>query len=220
MVKPTTGSNYGGDKMSKPTEVKPEQSIEKISAKVAGIKSREYPNFPQSYSGGNMPMSIQSKFQWERQRLSEDFNQKWRNWRAQWIKDQTLHPAEPLHVKALEHEFYNPIRRAMRVPLNLFELQVAKITGPARANIIRRCTAVGIATYVTGLWLYYLFKYRQRTWEDSSRSGWPMIWTARERVLPGDPAYPNVGIKFEKQEFADLGFSSRKVLLFKEPNTN
>ena len=220
MVKLTDGS-HGGDKPSKPTEVKTSSvDVEKISARAAAAKAREYPNFPSSSTGGVMPMSIRSRFEHERQRLSEDFTDKWRKWRAQWVKDQTLHPSEPIHVEALERELYNPIRRAYRAPWNWFERKLTNYVSHHRANVIRRTITYGIGVYGITFWLYYMAKYKQRTWEDGSRSAWPMLIFAREKVLPGDPAYPSVGYKFKKQEFADLGFSERKALRFKEPNEN
>lgn len=96
-------------------------SLEKLFGKIKSSKAREYPTWPSSETGGVMPMSIESRFANERERLGPDFNHKWRKWRAQYLKDQELHPQEPFKVPELYKELNNPIRRFYKAPWNYFE---------------------------------------------------------------------------------------------------
>lgn len=85
--------------------------------------SNANPPFPASKTGGVIPMSIESRFRNERARLSDDFSDKWRKWRVQFLKDQELHPTEPRHVLQLQKEITNPIRRLYQKPLNWLETE-------------------------------------------------------------------------------------------------
>jgi len=98
-----------------------QSSLQKLLGKIKISKSREFPTWPSSETGGVMPMSIESRFAKERERLGPDFNEKWRRWRAQYLKDQELHPKEPFKVPELYKELNNPIRRFYKAPWNYFE---------------------------------------------------------------------------------------------------
>lgn len=94
--------------------------------RIYGIKSREVPPFPASPTGGVTPMSLRTRFQQERARLGPDFTEKWRKWRVQWIKDQALHPLEPVYSEALDKGRLNVFRRAWRYPWNKLEIFLGK----------------------------------------------------------------------------------------------
>ena len=98
--------------------------IQKLLAKIKTSKSREYPKWPSSDTGGVMPMSIESRFANERERLGPDFNEKWRKYRAQYLKDRELHHSEPFHVPELYNELNNPIRRFYKAPFNYLEKNI------------------------------------------------------------------------------------------------
>lgn len=100
--------------------------LEEITSRLYGIKSREVPPFPASYHGGVTPMTLRTRFQNERARLGPDFTEKWRKWRIQWIKDQALHPLEPVFSKENEKARMNPFRRAFRWPGNQFQIFLGK----------------------------------------------------------------------------------------------
>jgi len=95
--------------------------LKKIYARAAAQHFEEIPKYPTSYTAGVMPMSITGRFANERERLGPDFNQTERQWRTKWISDQELHPSEPFEVKQLYYEYYNPLRRFYRKPLDLLE---------------------------------------------------------------------------------------------------
>jgi NADH dehydrogenase (ubiquinone) 1 beta subcomplex subunit 6 len=62
-------------------------------------------------------MSITGRVERERERLTGMSTEE-RAWRKKWLKDQILSPSEPRYVRALEKDYYNPIRRAYRFPLD------------------------------------------------------------------------------------------------------
>lgn len=64
----------------------------------------------------------------------------------------------------------------------------------------------------------YFMRYHGQTWEVGSRLRFH-TFGSRQKVLPGDPAYPFVGDK-EKDDYYDLGFKKRKVLLYKPEEHN
>lgn len=69
-------------------------------------------------AAGTKPMSIAGRVLRERERLS-GMSPEERAWRKQWLKDQVLSPNEPRYIHELEKEYYNPIRRLYRAPLNI-----------------------------------------------------------------------------------------------------
>lgn len=80
---------------------------------------------------GVKPMSITGRMVRERERLT-DMTPTERAWRQKWLKDQVISPNEPVYIKQLHSEFYNPIRRAYRFPLDfLFHkvLQPVMVSG-------------------------------------------------------------------------------------------
>ncbi|RWS14730.1 NADH:ubiquinone oxidoreductase-like protein 1 [Dinothrombium tinctorium] len=187
---------------------KADDKIARIIARASVARPKEYPTWPASETGGVMAMSITSRFKQERQRLNGDFDEKWRKWRAQWIKDQQLHPNEPYHVPALEYERYNPIRRFYRVPGNWLENKLVKYMDREAAQGIRFILTRSVMAYFFGCWCYYMLKYSHRTWESPRR--WN-AWFKKPAVYPGDPRYPLPNPRPEKWQFADLEFSKRKV---------
>ena len=95
-------------------------NVSRILARASAAKAPDYPKWPSSSTGGVIPMSLVGRFANERERLGPDFNNAERQWRVKWIKDQNLHPEEPMsnnHIRALR----NPIRRFYNTPLNWVE---------------------------------------------------------------------------------------------------
>jgi NADH dehydrogenase (ubiquinone) 1 beta subcomplex subunit 6 len=72
---------------------------------------------PGEPEGGVKPMSITGRMVRERERL-QGMTPAERAWRQKWLKDQVLTPNEPVFIKELEKDYYNPIRRFYRAPLN------------------------------------------------------------------------------------------------------
>lgn len=96
-------------------------AMARIRARASVAKSREYPRWASSETGGVMPMSIVGRFDGERERLGPDFTERDRQWRIQWHKDQALDHSEPRFVPELYASTRNIFRRIYMTPLNHVE---------------------------------------------------------------------------------------------------
>ncbi|XP_074598995.1 uncharacterized protein LOC141853526 [Brevipalpus obovatus] len=201
------------EEVLKGEEPKPTKYDELLS-RIYGTKSRDVPTHPSSQSGGVMPMTLRTRFYQERHRLGGDFNEKWRKWRVQFIKDQALHPLEPAYNADFDKFRLNVFRRTWRWPGNQFEMFLCKHLHPTRANAIRRSITISLRIYLFALSVFYYMKYNGRTWEVGTNLRYRGLGTA-EKVFPGDPAYPYIGSRVTKDDYFDLGFKSRNVLLYK-----
>ena len=132
MVASKTGSDgsHGSHGSHDSNELKPdisEEELQQLYAKARTQRFDENPRYPYHPSHGVMPMEIKGRFAHERERLmNPDFDDLQREWRVKYIRDQHLHPSEPFEVKQLYNEYYNPIRRFYRKPLDLFETFLVK----------------------------------------------------------------------------------------------
>lgn len=201
------------DEALKGEEPKPTKYDELLS-RIYGTKSRDVPTHPSSQSGGVMPMTLRTRFYQERHRLSGDFNDKWRKWRVQFIKDQALHPLEPMYNADFDKFRLNIFRRTWRWPGNKFEVWLCKHTNPRRANAIRRTITATARWYLLILSVVYYMKYNGRTWEVGTNLRYRGL-ASTERVYPNDPAYPFIGTRVTKDDYFDLGFKKRDCLRYK-----
>ena len=98
----------------------PETNIKEIkeAAKPKKVKEVIWPN---TNTGGVMSMSIETRFANERHRLSEEYTEKWKQYRIKYIKSLILTRKEPRDVPEFYREFFNPIRRFYRIPLDTYE---------------------------------------------------------------------------------------------------
>lgn len=105
-----------------------EKDVKRVLARAAAAKTPEYPAaermWPASQYGGVLPMSLTGRFENERERLGPEFTDAERRWRIKWYRDQILHPDEPLPVPELYREYYHPMRRFYRAPLEHLEHKV------------------------------------------------------------------------------------------------
>jgi len=145
-------------------------------------------------------MSIEGPYATERARLDGTFTDADRAWRRQWLKDQHLSHSEPRPVV----QSMNPIRRALRLPLDLLfaklEPSLGKLTPYAR--------------YWTGryIWMgfgvlgaHYYFKYNAHDW---TKSWGARVYSSRRAVYPGDPRFPMVSDRTQPSDYADYGFKN------------
>nr|XP_033340048.1 uncharacterized protein LOC117228415 [Megalopta genalis] len=161
----------------------------------------------ESDTGGVKPISIEGRIARERERLLGMTDDE-RAWRAKFLKSQHIAHGEPVMTPEMYKQYYNPIRRFYRAPLNVFEKAITPLVGKDCAFIMRRVigkfTMGTIALYV----IYYHLKYNHATWE--RLSGWTIIKT-RPANLPSDPGYPkNVGIKNPNQ-YASKNFENSPI---------
>jgi len=181
----------------------------RIFARASVAKTREYPKWPSSVTGGVMPMTIVGRFDQERERLGPDFTEVDRQWRIQWHKDQHLDHHEPRPVPQLYASTNNIFRRFYKAPLNYVEANIlAPRLGAEGARTARVCMGKGALIYLTGLYIWYTLKYNHNTWEKVN--GW-QVYFDRPEVLPGDAAYPMPNPRPNAEDFYDNGFSKRNV---------
>lgn len=82
------------------------------------------PSGPASETGGVLPIDLEGRHRFVRQRLT-NMNDEERAFRRKFLHDQHLSQDEPIYVPEMYEELYNPIRRAFRAPMNVFETFLA-----------------------------------------------------------------------------------------------
>ncbi|CAD5211330.1 unnamed protein product [Bursaphelenchus okinawaensis] len=112
----------------------------------------------------NDVMSLQLHMADERQRMA-GLSPAEREWRMKWLKDQHLHPDEPIHVDAI-HRQLNPVRMLYRRPWDLFYTKVlVKRLGPYYGLAFRQMVPKLIIGFLTIQFVYYQWKYQAKNWE-------------------------------------------------------
>lgn len=96
-------------------------SQDHLKNRLSTIKEVKEIKWPSTDTGGVAPMSIESRFENERHRLSEDYTEKWRQYRIKYLKSLVLEHQEPRYVPQWYKMTTNPIRRFIQAPLNLYE---------------------------------------------------------------------------------------------------
>lgn len=84
----------------------------------------ESPSGPCSETGGALPIDLEGRHRNVRQRLT-NMNDEERAFRRKFLHDQHIAPDEPIHVPEIYNELYNPLRRAFRAPMNVFQNMLA-----------------------------------------------------------------------------------------------
>jgi len=159
---------------------------------------------------GDRPMPISGKFKHERERLATEMTMEEREWREKWCKDQELAPDEPKWIPDIDRALMNPIQRLYKTPLDwIFYKKFEPVIGPHTAYVLRQVIPKGLLFYMTCLSIWYVFKYRESTWERST--GWTHRW-AKPEMFPGDPDWPNP-IRVPHHMHASKGFYERKSFL-------
>lgn len=83
-------------------------------------KSVDTPSGQSSETGGVLPIDLEGRHRFVRQRLTNMTDEE-RAFRRKFLHDQHLSPDEPVVVPEIYYELNNPIRRAFRVPMNIFQ---------------------------------------------------------------------------------------------------
>ncbi|XP_078042762.1 NADH dehydrogenase (ubiquinone) B17 subunit [Augochlora pura] len=145
----------------------------------------------ESATGGIRPVSIEGRVARERERLI-GMTEEERAWRAKYLKSLHLSHGEPVMTPEMYRQYYNPLRRLYKAPLNVFEKAITPIVGNKCAYVVRgvigKLTLGAILVYAS----WYQLKYNHATWQRVS--GWTMM-QSRSTVLPGEPGYPKVAIR-------------------------
>lgn len=82
------------------------------------------PSGPASETGGVLPIDLEGRHRFVRQRLTNMTDEE-RAYRRKFLHDQHLSQDEPVYVPEMYKELYNPIRRVFRAPMNVFETFLA-----------------------------------------------------------------------------------------------
>ncbi|CAK9800545.1 hypothetical protein ANTPLA_LOCUS2466 [Anthophora plagiata] len=141
-----------------------------------------------SDTSGVKAMNIGGRLVKERERLIGMTDAE-RAWRARYVKGLNLAPDEPVMPEGYDKEYYNPLRRLYRIPLNVFEAALTPVIGVNAATITRLVTAKVLMSIVVVYGGWYYFKYHTATW--LRHSGWRMIKT-RDAEYPSEKNYPGL----------------------------
>ncbi|KAL8571890.1 hypothetical protein ACOMHN_011482 [Nucella lapillus] len=157
------------------------------------------------YRGSQYPPFSIEPVPYERQRLAgSGMSAEDRALRKQWVQDQHLSPNEPRYVKELTTR--NFFRRLYMGPADALFAKLIPVMGKAPASMAR--VVVPRMLLIAGglYWAYYHLKYHPKDW---TRDGGFHIFTNKPAVLSSDKVAPEK----KHDDYYDLGFKSRKVLL-------
>ncbi|XP_008478467.1 uncharacterized protein LOC103515307 [Diaphorina citri] len=152
-----------------------------------------------SDTGGIIPMNLQGRMAFERERLFGMTDQE-RSWRAKFVKDQKLAPHEPVEVPEIYTELVNPIRRFYRAPGDKFQAWLKPRVGTQWAEHIRYGIGKGSLMLLSVYAAYYYYKYNRNTWE---KHGAIKVYTNKPLVLPGDKNYPQPNLDHPPSFYVD-----------------
>uniref|UniRef100_A0A2S2NBU7 Uncharacterized protein n=1 Tax=Schizaphis graminum TaxID=13262 RepID=A0A2S2NBU7_SCHGA len=162
---------------------------------------------PSNETGGVLPIDLEGRHRFVRQRLTNMTDEE-RAFRRKFLHDQHLSHDEPVAVPQIYNELYNPIRRAFRIPMNVFQDFLTPKLGERTAFNVRFLTSkilMGITLVYVGT--YYVL-YNTNNWE--RKSGW-RIHESRSQCVPGDPGFPRTSDRSLPRHYADRGFSSSPI---------
>jgi hypothetical protein len=140
----------------------------------------------------------------ERQRLPFKMTDEDRLSRSKYLHSQELTDREPMNVPELERMIYNPIRRMYRLPADKLFNALGPFIGEQRVRPARVLLPKLAMLYMSGVFLWYQFKYNSVTWEQ--KGGFTMV-KSQQAYLPSDAIPPEL----KKHDYADHGFQSRNV---------
>lgn len=160
-----------------------------------------------STTGGVTPISIAGRLANERERLIGMTDEE-RAFRAKYLKSLNLAPDEPIIPKDYDKEYYNPIRRFYRAPLNKLENALIPMLGNTTAVIVRNVIGRSIIAIFTIYCGWYYYRHNTATW--MRKSGW-RVMMSREAVYPGTPDFPKIPGPKKPNEFATFGFEKSPI---------
>ncbi|XP_015430325.1 PREDICTED: uncharacterized protein LOC107186881 [Dufourea novaeangliae] len=163
-------------------------------------------NMASSPTGGVKAINIEGRMARERKRLLGMTDEE-RAWRAKFLKSQIIPPGEPIETPEYYKEYYNPLKRLIRIPLNLMENSLAPIMGKRNALVTRTVTSKLIIGIVGIYCTWYYAKYNTAVWY--RKSGW-YVMKVRHAQLPGEEGYPGPTVK-KPNEYASRGFENSPI---------
>ncbi|KAI1723361.1 NADH:ubiquinone oxidoreductase, NDUFB6/B17 subunit domain-containing protein [Ditylenchus destructor] len=115
-----------------------------------------------------------------------------REWRHKWLKDQHIHPDEPIHVDAIYRNL-NPIRLIYRWPMDKLYIHFLRPTfGSFYGGHIRHAVPKVVFMFLGFEFFYYWFKYEDKGWQ-RTRGGEalvnPLFIANKEEI---DQQYPGL----------------------------
>lgn len=78
------------------------------------------PSGPSTETSGTLPIDLEGRHRFVRQRLTNMTDEE-RAFRRKFLHDQHLSQDEPVAVPEIYEQLNNPIRRAFRAPMNIFQ---------------------------------------------------------------------------------------------------
>lgn len=184
--------------------------IQKLMRQRIELRAKEFPRWPGESSSGVRIMWIESRFWYDRERLSPDFDSDWRSYRAKYLQSLELDPREPVHVPEYEMEMINPIRRFyMRGGDWLENNVIRKFTSDKFKSAMYRVVFTrAIMLYFAAMGGYYWIRYTNKKWEHDSG---PAISVSRPIIYPGDPRFPFKDYRTSPTHHHDMGFTRRTI---------
>ncbi|KAH7698816.1 NADH dehydrogenase subunit 1 [Aphelenchoides avenae] len=136
-----------------------------------------------------------------------------REWRHKWLKDQHLHPDEPIHVDAV-HRQLNPVRILYRWPWDtLYKRFLLPTFGVYHGALIRMTVPKLLMLFLGFEVGWYLYKYEMKDWEH--QRGFfaiptPMIYDKKGELEEKSPGTFEKGItQWHKLGYNDGSFEKR-----------
>uniref|UniRef100_A0A914Y932 NADH dehydrogenase [ubiquinone] 1 beta subcomplex subunit 6 n=1 Tax=Panagrolaimus superbus TaxID=310955 RepID=A0A914Y932_9BILA len=160
----------------------------------------------------NDPMSLELHMGNERVRTA-GLTDAERAWRAKWLKDQHLHPDEPIHVDAV-HRQLNPIRILYRWPWDkLYQHFLRPTFGVYYGTAIRVAAPKIMMGFLIFETMYYYWKYEARDWQHLRGIETNKKKETLVRAKEIEEAHPGLidksGIAIEKQDYFEPKFGKR-----------
>lgn len=159
------------------------------------------------------PMSIEP-FPFERERLSGKYTDADRALRKQWLQDQILTDREPVYVERWMRR--NVFRRIWNAPFDALDRVLCGTGLPKSVTYYVRFAAPKFIAGLTAAYALCLhLKVAPRSWETGVGMVVNQACAFTHMSVPGTPEWErmqNGGFYRAPESFADLGFSSRKVL--------
>lgn len=190
--------------------------VKKILRQKIEQRALDFPRWPGSHGSGVRVMWIESRFWYDRERLSPDFDQDWREYRAKYLHSLNLHPNEPVYVPEYEKFMINPIRRFYMKGGDWLEKNIIQrfVTKERHwSSTFRVCMTRSVLCYFLAVSAYYYVRYNHKKWDVI---GGPEIYKSAPVVTPGHPKFPREEIHQVPAHFHDQGFLTRNV--FKDLN--
>lgn len=173
-------------------------------------RAKEFPRWPSEQACGVRTMWIESRFWYDRERLSPDFDDDWRKYRARYLHSLELDPREPVHVPEYERSLIHPMRRFTMKGGDIVESFFSKVLGYDKYHSAawRVVVTRSFMAYLGCIGFYYMLRYTYSKWD--TKDG-PVLMASQPVVYPGDPRWPYVDPKKLPTDHDSSGFADRTI---------